>query len=263
MSILVFIPMYNCAAQIPRVIDQLRTPQVQAHIGGVLCIDNRSTDGTAEAAEKALATLDVPHRVLMRNDQNFGLGGSHKAAIQYAREHGYTYLVVLHGDDQGTIADLLPELDKRVHEDVDFLMGARFMRGSRLEGYSLLRTAANQAFNLIFSVISQRRLYDLGSGLNLVRIEAFRNEFHERFADDLTFNYYLILAVAVGEYRLKFFPLTWREDDQVSNARLGRMGAQLLQLLWRRVSNPAAFFTGEHREIPRDAYTSTILRRWE
>jgi len=263
LSILVFIPMYNCAAQIPRVLAQLENENVAKWVDGVVCVDNRSTDGTADAAATALEGLSVPLRILLRNEDNYGLGGSHKVAIEFARANGFDHLVVLHGDDQGSVLDLIPHLEAGTHQEVDFLMGARFMSGSKLDGYSVLRTVANQVFNLIFSVISGKRLYDLGSGLNLFRVSTFEKGFHTRFADDLTFNYYLILAVAAGEYRLRFFPLTWREDDQVSNAKLGRMGVQILGLLWRRVTNKHKFITGEHREIPRSAYPSQQIARWE
>jgi glycosyltransferase involved in cell wall biosynthesis len=260
--ILVFIPMYNCAPQIPRVLEQLRDPRVAALIDGVICIDNRSSDGTVEMAEAALATLDLPMRALLRNDGNYGLGGSHKVAIDVGRAEGFDHLIVLHGDDQGSIADMAPLLEAGTHHELDFMMGARFMKGSELQGYAFIRTAANQAFNLIFSAISRRRLYDLGSGLNLFRLSAFDDGFHQKFADDLTFNYYLILVVAARDVRLRFFPLTWREDDQISNAKLSKMGFQILGLLKRRMLSPAAFFDGEHRATPRDAYPSTVLRRW-
>jgi dolichol-phosphate mannosyltransferase len=263
MRMLVFVPMYNCAAQIPRVIAQFDDPSVRAWVDAVLCVDNRSTDGTVEAARTALEACEVPTRVLLRNDDNYGLGGSHKVAIDFAQRHGFDAIIVLHGDDQGSITDLVGPLEAGLHEDADFLMGARFMPGSRLSGYSALRTAANRVFNLIFSAVSGQRLYDLGSGLNLMRVSAFEDGFHQRFADNLTFNYFLILAVVHRKARLRFFPLEWREDDQVSNARLGRMGVQILRLLWRRVTNPTGFFADDHRETPRDAYPSTELARWE
>jgi len=263
MRTLVFIPMYNCAPQIPRVLAQFNEATTQKWFDTILCVDNGSTDGTVEAAQAALAIAPIPRRILMRNDDNYGLGGSHKVAINYAQENGFDAIVVLHGDDQGAITDLVRQLETGAQENLDFFMGARFMPGSRLTGYSALRTVANKAFNLIFSVISRKRLYDLGSGLNWMRVSAFKDGFHHRFADDLTFNYYLILAVAARDERLKFFPLEWREDDQISNAKLGRMGFQILGLLWRRVSNPRKFLNGEHRMVPRDAYPSTEISHWD
>ncbi|MCK7616077.1 glycosyltransferase family 2 protein [Roseibium sediminicola] len=257
--ILVFIPAYNCEAQIPRVLRQLEAEDVRTVVEGVLCVDNRSTDGTREAAQAGLKQLDFADTALLHNDGNYGLGGSHKVAINFARDNGYDYLVVLHGDDQGSIADLVPHLKAGRHRDLDFLMGARFMSGSKLEGYSFVRTAANHAFNLIFSAISGQRLYDLGSGLNLFRVSAFEDGFHLKYADDLTFNYYLILGVVRKRARLGFFPLTWREDDQVSNAKLGRMGFQLLRIVGFRLFRPGAFFAADHRKTPRERYPSTRI----
>lgn len=257
--ILVFIPAYNCEAQIPRVLKQLEAEDVRTVVDGVLCVDNRSTDGTRKAAEAGLKQLDYADTALLHNDDNYGLGGSHKVAINFARDNGYDYLVVLHGDDQGSIADLVPHLKAGRHNDLDFLMGARFMSGSKLEGYSFVRTAANHAFNLIFSAISGQRLYDLGSGLNLFRVSAFNDGFHLKYADDLTFNYYLILGVVRKRARLGFFPLTWREDDQISNAKLGRMGFQLLRIVGFRLFRPGQFFATDHRKTPRETYPSTRI----
>jgi glycosyltransferase involved in cell wall biosynthesis len=257
--VLVFIPAYNCEAQISRVLRQLETDEVKAVVDGVLCVDNRSTDGTRDAAMAGLKQLDYADTALLHNDDNYGLGGSHKVAIDFARDNGYDYLVVLHGDDQGSIADLVPHLREGRHRNLDFLMGARFMSGSRLEGYSFLRTAANHVFNLIFSAISGQRLYDLGSGLNLFRTAAFEDGFHLKYADDLTFNYYLILGIVRKRFRLDFFPLTWREDDQVSNARLGRMGFQLLRIIGFRLFRPGEFFAADHRQTPRQSYPSTRI----
>ena len=262
MRILVFIPMYNCAPQIDRVLQQLQAPEVVDKVAGVVCVDNRSNDRTADVARKALEALNLPVRILLRNDDNYGLGGSHKVAIDLARREGFSHLIVLHGDDQGSISDIIPALQDEYYDDSDFLMGARFMRGSKLDGYAKIRTWANHAFNLIFSAVSGKRLYDLGSGLNMFRVSAFDNGFHLKFADNLTFNYYLILAVAAGEYKLRFFPLSWREDDQTSNAKLSQMGVQILNLLRKRIAHKDKFFAAEHRDVARDTYPSTELARW-
>jgi len=261
--ILVFIPMYNCARQIGRVLAQLQNAAVAAHLDGVIGVDNGSTDETLAVARQALGAVPVRHRALLRNNDNYGLGGSHKVAIGYALEHGYSHLIVLHGDDQGSIADLLPYLESGAYREVDCLLGARFMPGSRLEGYSRLRTWANVVFNNIFSAVAGQRLYDLGSGLNLYRTAIFRNGFHLKFADNLTFNYYLILGTCLSNLSHRFFPLSWREDDQVSNAKLFRQGRQMLRLLAHRIVDADGFLNGEHRTIARSSYPSTIVSLWE
>ena len=110
-KILLFIPAYNCEKQIVRVLDQLTAP-IMAFVSKVIVVNNRSTDGTEAAVldyMHAHANLPI---TLLRNRENYGLGGSHKVAFAYAIEHGYDYVIVLHGDDQGNISDFLPVLGK-------------------------------------------------------------------------------------------------------------------------------------------------------
>jgi len=261
-KILVFIPMYNCAPQISRVLAQLQNPSFASLFDGVVCVDNRSIDSTVAEAVSAMEGLSIPHRAVLLNDDNYGLGGSHKAAISYSLKHNYDYLIVLHGDDQGSVSDLVPCIKAGLHRDLDCLLGSRFISGSVRQGYSLLRTVANVVFNVIFSVVAGHCIYDLGSGLNMYRTAIFADNFHVKYADDLTFNYYLILGGYQKKLRTRFFPLTWREDGQVSNAKLFRQGLSMIKLLLHRLISPKGFMAAEHRATPRLAYTSTVVREW-
>ena len=196
---------------------------------------------------------------VLRNDENYGLGGSHKVAFDYALTHGFDRVAVLHGDDQGLFDDLVTALERGDHHPVDALLGARFQPGATLEGYSRLRTVGNRVLNRLFSLVVGRRLYDLGSGLNLYRVEPLRDRFWHTFPDDLTFNYCLILAQLHLGHRLAFFPIRWREEDQVSNVRLVSQARRVFGLLARFVRDPGRFVTAEHRTVPRAAYTATVI----
>ena len=166
-KLLVFIPAYNCEKQVTRVLSQLLDKRIAPWVGECIVVNNRSTDGTEAAVQDWMARHpDAPVR-LLRNDRNYGLGGSHKVAFGYAAAHGYAHLVVLHGDDQGAIADLLPILNDDTYKKYDCCLGSRFMRGSKTGGYSALRTVGNYGFNWLFSLVARRKITDLGSGLNL------------------------------------------------------------------------------------------------
>jgi dolichol-phosphate mannosyltransferase len=245
MSILVFIPAYNCAEQIERVVAQLAGP-IKALVDEAIVVDNRSPDDTASRAAKAFERIDgLKWRVLV-NDDNYGLGGSHKVAIDHGLRNGHDWLLVLHGDDQASVDDFVAPLRAGAHERVDAMLGARFMRGSRLLGYSKVRTAGNHVYNLIFSAASRRRLHDLGSGLNLFRLERFRDGAYRRFADDLTFNYHLSLYMVHAGWRLGFVPISWREEDQRSNVKLVQQGLNTLGLVRDFVRDRDGFFAHDH-----------------
>ena len=225
--ILLFIPAYNCQRQIVRVIEQL-TPDIQPLFDCVAVIENRSTDGTLEAAQEALARVLPEDRYwLVRNRENNNLGGSHKVAFNLGLAHGFTHLVVLHGDDQGSIADLVPFIRDGEYQRWDCLLGGRFMPGSRLQGYSTLRTTLNQICNFGLTLLTGRRVRDLGAGLNMYRLAAFTERKYLNFINSLAFNQVLLLYSIDKRHRMRFFPLSWREEDQISNLRMSRMARQL------------------------------------
>lgn len=255
---LLFIPVYNCERQIPRVVAQL-TPDVRALVTEVIIIDNRSLDGSQAAAIAALRNLpELPAKVLL-NDQNYGLGGSHKVAFEYALTNGFDYCIVLHGDDQGDISDLAPLMRAGAHRQVDCLLGARFMRGSRLEGYSEVRTYGNHVFNLIYSLAAGHRIHDLGSGLNLYAVSALKDRSFKRHANDLTFNYHMILHSIAAGWRIRFFPITWREDDQVSNVKLFRQSVRVLKIALDYAIRRKRYLVEDHSGSANFTYTATTV----
>lgn len=251
-----FIPAYNCGKQITRVLKQF--DGVERYFAEVLVVDNGSSDNTLEAACEAARQASLPVTIV-RNNDNYGLGGSHKVAFGYAVDNGFDYCIVLHGDDQGCIHDLLPHLDAGTHREVDCLLGGRFAPGAKLEGYSAFRTFGNYVFNLLFSVSAGRRLYDLGSGLNLYRVSKLADAKYRGFANNLTFNYFMILASVHWGWSIRFFPITWREDDQISNVKLARQSMQVLGILARYVFRRQSLLNGNFSGRAIDDYGFTVI----
>lgn len=256
---LVFIPAYNCARQIPRVLKQLEGLPTHLRFS-VLVLDNQSTDDTIEQAIKACQSLGIP-TTIGRNRRNYGLGGSHKAAFAHAIAEGFSHIIVLHGDDQGSISDLIPHLEQGAYREHDAFLGARFMPGSRLQGYSRFRTFGNRVYNLAFSAVAGKRLFDLGSGLNMYRTRCLQKQNWQGFANDLTFNYYLILAGSHWQWKTRFFPISWREDDQVSNVKLFKQARQTASLLASFALNQVRFLSQNHVVNPPPDYSFDVVGR--
>lgn len=257
-KILLFIPMYNCEKQIIRVLGQLNS-EVLDYISEVVVINNRSTDDSENmAVNYCKEHSELPVRIL-RNDANYGLGGSHKVAFQYACENGFDYVIVLHGDDQGDISNILPYLKSGEYEKYDCFLGARFMKGSQLQGYSKFRTFGNKVYDLLFSIGCGRKVYDLGSGLNMYNTKILKNKFYLKYKDNLVFNYCMVMGSAYYKHTVKFFPIVWREDDQVSNVKMLNQAVTVLKLLGSFIVNKRRFVESEHRDKAVVEYTAQII----
>lgn len=269
---LLFIPMYNCEKQIVRVLDQLTAIDGGAarYFRDIIVVNNRSTDGGEQAAIEWVRTHDAGvHIHILRNKQNYGLGGSHKVAFHYALNGGYDKLVVLHGDDQGHIADALPLLASG-GEEWDAARGSRFMKGATLSGYSKFRTFGNRVFNVLFSIGTGTRVLDLGSGLNVYKVSALQGAadggeqplepppadrggyWWERFCDNLMFDYCMMMGFAYRKMRVRYFPIEWSESDQRSNVKMLSQATKTLAMLASYMRNHKSFVEAEHREAAPD-----------
>lgn len=258
-KILLFIPMYNCEKQITRVLNQL-TDEVCSYLSEVLVINNRSTDNGEQIVQNYLKENEKNVKIsLLRNNDNYGLGGSHKVAFQYAVDHDFDYVILLHGDDQGDIANILPYLKNKAYRKYDCFLGARFMRGSKLQGYSRFRTFGNNVYDILFSIGCGYKIYDLGSGLNMYKTEILKDRFYFKYKDNLIFNYCMVMGSAYYKHKVRFFPIIWREDDQVSNVKMVNQAVTVLKLLGAYVLNKKKFVTGEHRDKIVDNYAAETI----
>lgn len=257
-KILLFIPAYNCEKQIVRVLSQLNW-EVMSYISEVIVVNNRSTDNTEEAVISFIEEHPNMPVKLLRNLDNYGLGGSHKVAFEYAIKNEFDYVIVLHGDDQGAIKDFVPVLAQRYYVKHDCILGARFMLGSRLEGYSTFRTFGNIVYDFLFAFVLKRRIYDLGSGLNMYSVKMLKDRFFEKFADNLMFNCCMLFAAKYYNHDIKFFPISWREDDQVSNVKMVSQSMKTLKMLWNfYVDNES--IKSEYREKQIIGYGAEIIK---
>ena len=250
MRVLLAVPCYNCEPQIRRVLAELDDVlSAAALIAEVAVIDNRSTDGVVDAAIEMISKLKNKGRIhLYRNIDNVGLGGTHKVAFELARESGATHFAILHGDNQATTADLLILIKHLVEFGGETVLGSRFSDLSLLSGYSYVRIFGNLALNLLYSVVTGRRVKDLGSGLNIFRINDFEPHDLHRFDNGFTFNMDLLLYLISKKRKFHYVPIHWSTVDQVSNARALSVGWKTLKKLWfwaidRRESSAGNFKT--------------------
>lgn len=252
-KILVVIPTYNCALQIGRVLSGF-TPELLTKINEIIIIDNRSTDNTIIEAKKAATNLGLRVKILL-NNENYGLGGSHKVGFLHAKATKADYIAILHGDNQATTSELSILIDNcEENTSYEALLGSRFMQGSKLVGYSSKRIYGNKLINFIYSLVALRASKDLGSGLNLFKVSSLQEETYLNFANDITFNIDLLLYFFSREACMKFIPITWSEIDQVSNAKNVSVAYKALVKLWKwRIRKP-------YRELHVSSeYNSTVV----
>lgn len=230
----IFIMAYNCAPQLERVISSLITKSdllIDKGWQDVFFVNNKSKDNSLSIMKGSLKELKESNIncAIINNHMNYGLGGSHKVAFYAAKKMKFTHVCIFHGDDQADLNDLI-NIPEELYKN-DCILGSRFSRGSKLNGYSLVRIMGNLFFNILFTIVLRKKIYDLGSGLNVFSQKLFKDRRIVLFPDGMYFNQSLLILIA-KYYNFRYFPITWSEKDQVSNVRNFQMGIDTLRNLF-------------------------------
>jgi polyprenyl-phospho-N-acetylgalactosaminyl synthase len=110
----VVVPMYNEVAVVGDVVRDLRR-----EFPLVVCVDDSSSDGSAECARAAGATVLV-HRV------NLGQGGALQTGLDFVRERTpFEHVVTFDADGQHRVCDAVAMVDHARATGVDVVLGAR------------------------------------------------------------------------------------------------------------------------------------------
>jgi glycosyltransferase involved in cell wall biosynthesis len=215
---LVVVPAYNCERQIARVLDSLCSHE--QHFSKLIVIDNKSTDGTLDVARSWIPRFKNK-LVVRQNTQNFNLGGTLKIAFETAISDHFDRLVIIHGDDQAEFKDVLPFLATDESNNLpELVIGARFHKDSKLIGYSKFRRLGNLVLNKITGLIFRSKIDDMIAGLNIFSVEFLRRLPFRNFPDDLTFDSNILFWSLANKSKPIFVPITWKDEDQVSNAKV-------------------------------------------
>ncbi len=161
-SVLAILPAFNEAANLRRVVAELRRV---APALDLLVVNDGSTDGTADL----LPDLDARWLTL---SQRVGVGGAVRAGIRYAVREGYEYAVRVDGDGQHRGADIGRLLAPVVTGRADVAIGSRFMR--RRRGAGGARRISQAALATCLSLLTRQRISDPTSGFWLFGPRALR-----------------------------------------------------------------------------------------
>jgi glycosyltransferase involved in cell wall biosynthesis len=180
-SYLAIVPAYNEEGSIADVVESLRR---HAPSFDVLVIDDGSTDGTADEARGAGATV-------IRLPFNLGIGGAVQTGFVYGLESGYQYIAQVDGDGQHDPSELA-KLVRAIREDptVDMVCGSRFLSEDDRYPAPISRRTGIHVFAFALRLMLRQPVSDPTSGFRLYNHRAIA-----LFAHDYPHDYPEVEAV--------------------------------------------------------------------
>jgi len=158
-GVVVVVPLYNEESVIADVVSSLRS-----HFSTVICIDDGSSDNSAQVAEAAGAEV-ISHPF------NLGQGAALQTGIVWARSAPTTeYLVTFDGDGQHRVEDLVDMLAVAREKNLAIVFGSRFLDRRTKPGFAK-KTVLKVAV-LITRIVTGLKLTDAHNGLRVIRRDA-------------------------------------------------------------------------------------------
>ncbi|MFH1245531.1 MAG: glycosyltransferase [Candidatus Omnitrophota bacterium] len=231
----IFIPCYNVENSVGKVLESL-SKEVLDRIDAIIAVDNHSHDNTFATLKRIQDSGQKTGErlIIIKNAENYGLGGSQKIAYQYFLDNDFTHFMIIHGDNQGNADEIAKKFllisDKNPLTDVIF--ASRFAPGSDLSGYNQARIIGNKFFNLLTFVLTGNKMSDSGTGIIFYKTEILKNVPFHHLTNGCQFNPELnILLNGIKKLRVIEVPLTWKDSVEESNIKAAAYCLTLLKRL--------------------------------
>lgn len=233
---LIIIPAHNEAANLPRVLPEIRAA---APAYDLVVVDDGSRDATAAiAAAHGAAVVSLP--------ANLGYGGAVQTGFRYAVRHGYSLAVVIDADGQHDPAGIPLLAEAVACCDADVAVGSRF-RGQMQYRQPWLKRVGMAVFAWVVSRVTGREVTDPTSGFQALNRDALcffaQDNYPVDYPDADT-----LLVLHYAGFRVTEVPVTMRERIAGVSMHsgwkpvyyVGKMGLAITMVLWRQLTHQGA-----------------------
>lgn len=251
---LVGIATYNERENLPHLVDEVfgRVPTAD-----VLVVDDNSPDGTGEwSAERA--SKDRRLRCIHRPGK-LGLGTATIAAMKYAIQSEYDYLVMMDADfshDPKYLPALVAAMSPEETPPLDVAIGSRYVVGGGTVGWDLRRRLMSRGVNLYARWLLGLTPNDCSGAYRCFRTRTLaRLDFAAIRSRGYSFQeeilYHLkVLGARFGEVPIRFVDRKQGRSKLDAREALRSLGV-IFRLALHRRRQPRAFLAQANRSVPR------------
>lgn len=232
----IFIPCYNVEKSIRGVLQSF-SEEVLKTVTEIVVTDNCSTDQTLTILNdiQSQPTLLGQKLVIIKNKENYGLGGTQKIAFQYFIDHQFSHFMIIHGDGQGNGEMIAQNFLKayREHQHVDWILASRFTKGADVSKYNRMRIIGNHVFNFLTFLLTGHNMTDSGTAIIYYRVSTLEQFPFWHLTNSFQFNPQLNILFYSAKLKAVEVPLHWGDSRDESNIRAFHYCQTLLSILLR------------------------------
>lgn len=220
-KVCVIIPMYRVAGTIQSVVRS-----VPDWVWKIVLVDDASPD---DSAKKAMEIKDG-RLILLRHDQNKGVGGAMLTGFNEAVRLGATVLVKMDGDGQMS-SDYLSELVEPILEGrADYVKGNRFFHTRDIMKMPFLRRVGNLGLSFLTKAASGYwNIFDPTNGFLAIDAEVFKSVDTSRLHRRYFFEISLLIELKLHRAVVMDMQMPAIYRDEISSLSIGK---SLIEFPW-------------------------------
>ncbi|MEI6022845.1 MAG: glycosyltransferase family 2 protein [bacterium] len=228
-KVLVLILAYNAESTIIEVLN--RIPSEILKTSDVLVADDASQDNTALYAEQYAQVNKLQNITVVHHEKNKGYGGNQKWSYNYAIEHGYDVVVMVHGDVQYAPEYIGTVIAPIVQGDADFVFGSR-MTGAPLKGgMPLYKYVGNKFLTFVENVVLGTHLSEFHSGFRAYNVHALQTIPFNLSSDDFHFDSDIIIQLVVAKKKISEVTIPTFYGKEICYVNVVPYGLNILKIL--------------------------------
>ena len=215
LRVCVLIPTHNEENHIAGVVGE-----VLRYVSDVVVIDDGSKDRTAEAAEKAGASV-------IRHEVNQGKGAALNTGFEFARKNGFHVLITMDGDGQHLPAEVPKFIEAYQRTLIPVLIGSRM---ADLDTMPFVRRQTNLFMSWLLGRVMGQYIPDTQCGFRLYRCDILPlvSTGSQRFAAESE----ILLNLAHRGARMDVVRVSTVYGDEHSKIRALPDTARFFKMLW-------------------------------
>ena len=169
-----------------------------------IVVDDGSSDGSGDYAEERGFTI-------IRHGKNLGIGAALRTGIMYAKEKGYTWVLISSSNGKIRPEDFETVYSPLLRGEADYVTGSRFAPGGSSPGLAPFRRFAIPIFSLCTFPILGRRFSDITCGFRAYTLDLFTDtpcNIHQEWLNRYELEYYVHYWACKLGLRIKEVPVT-------------------------------------------------------
>ena len=204
---LVVIPTYNERENIEQLLEEILSLPVNFDI---LVVDDTSPDGTWKVVEKLIEVEKRVNLIIRAGKQ--GLGRAYQEGFSWGIKEGYEFIFEMDADFSHSPKDLIRL--RETAEEFPVVIGSRYVKGGRVEGWSKKREALSRLGNLYVKILLNLPVRDATGGFRCYRGEVLKKIPLERLSGKgFSFQIEMTFWAHKLGFPIKEIPITFRERE--------------------------------------------------